>query len=281
MATIKRFLLHLLASTLLLVGQSCSLLPDFDPLNFVRTNYDVDKRFADSQQLNTLSPIPSINLTNETYLFSAASDIHITDESEQLASYFSFVEQENPSFLLIVGDISNGLTQHVTSAKNQFDGWNKIPCYYVAGNHDIYFSWHEYVQRFGSSTYTFEVQTPNAIDLYIGIESGSATLGKKQKDWLIAQLANRHLYRHCIIFTHTNFFARQFDTNGIYTKEERMVLLSLFAQYEVTMVISGHAHKESRKTVGNVEYITMPALVDRGSMLFEVSNNIQVTTIDL
>ena len=278
---IKKRTLQSCIVILLIVTQSCNKLPEFEPLNFVRTNYEVDKRFDDSQTLNDQSPLPDIQVMSETYRVVGASDLHITGNSEQVERFFSYTEEEDPSLVLIVGDISNGLSHQMTSANNQFKAWNQLPSYFVAGNHDLFFSWSQYVQLFGSSTYTFTVHTPTATDLYIGLESGSGTLGKKQTAWLVEQLQKRYEYRHCIVFTHTNFFARQFDTNGIYTKEERMALLSLFAQYEVSMVISGHSHKENRTTFGNVRYITMPPLVDGGYMVFEVEESITTRTMQL
>ncbi|MBP6284822.1 MAG: metallophosphoesterase [Paludibacteraceae bacterium] len=279
MDTLKRKLVGSSIVLMFVALQSCNLLPTFDPLNFIRAKSTVNERFVDSETTNATHPIPNVIVATDTYQFIAVSDIHITDYSDNLAQVFAVAETDNTDFLLLVGDICNGRTKQLEAAKKQVEAWDKKPCYYVAGNHDLFFSWEEYLTHFGSSSYTFEVETSARKDLFIAIESASGTFGAKQTAWLKRQVANRHLYRHCIIFTHTNFFARPFDTNGIYTKEERISLLSLFSSFDVTMVITGHAHKEHRTVLGNVLYITLPALENGGSIRFDVGNEIQASTI--
>lgn len=189
METIKISKYIILGVIGIMIG-ACDLIPPLDPLNVVRTKYDVDNRFDDSDALNTNTPIQGINVSTNNYQFITASDLHINEYSEPLQLLFDFLDSGNEQikFLVIAGDITDGLKRQLRAARKQFADWNKLPSYIIAGNHDLYFSWEEYLKQFGSSTYSFEITTPTAKDLIITLESGSGTLGKKQTLWLEQQL---------------------------------------------------------------------------------------------
>ena len=137
----------------------------------------------------------------------------------------------------------------------------KIPAYYTCGNHDQYFGWNLYHDRWGSSTYTFTITTPNYKDLYIVLETGSSTLGEGQYNWLKKQLLKRDNYRYCIVITHSNLTYQGFQ-NGTFSQEETVILFDLFSRSGVDMVISGHSHRENDVTIENVRYITTGAIKD-------------------
>ncbi len=121
----------------------------------------------------------------------------------------------------------------------------------------------EFYSRFGSSTYFFTVKTPKATDLFICLETGGGTLGNKQLDWLINIFETKRLdYRHCIVFTHNNFFRTRHTDSTNPPVEEIHALLELFIRYHVDMVITGHDHKQDTEVFGNTTYIIMDALKD-------------------
>ena len=134
----------------------------------------------------------------------------------------------------------------------------------VVGNHDLYFDgWKQFYSLFGATTYQFTVTTPQGTDLFIGLDTGSGTLGSDQLEWLENVLKNeRANYRHCILFTHNNFFRirHTFSTNPLV--EELQVLMELFIKHDVDMMVTGHDHKKNVVKFGNTTHITLDALQD-------------------
>ena len=175
------------------------------------------------------------------------------------------VEERKPITIFIMsygGDLyqAYALISAILASKTPVRTVNMgVAMYYAAGNHDQYFGWSLYYDRFGSSTYSFTITTPNYKDLYIVLETGSSTLGKNQYNWLVEQLYKRNNYRYCIIITHSNFTYQGFK-NGVFTQEETIILYDLFTKNNVNMVISGHSHQENDVTIENVRYITTGAM---------------------
>jgi len=57
----------------------------------------------------------------------------------------------------------------------------------VIGNHDIFWSgWDQFKKHFGPSVYTFTSENAR----FIVLDTGNATLGKEQFDWLEEVLKN-------------------------------------------------------------------------------------------
>ncbi|NCC98778.1 MAG: metallophosphoesterase [Bacteroidia bacterium] len=254
---------------------------EFDPLDFIRTTYDVDKRTADSIEKNEQNPVSNVITTSDDYSFIIVSDLHLHTDEVMMPKFFSMASNSDASFVVINGDIYNSKSEFAAFAKEQFDNFNAKPCYFVAGNHDMYFDWKLYLDNFGSSTYSFKVQTPNTQDLYIILESGSATLGKIQLEWLKEQLKTRNQYRYCFIVTHTNFIAQEVN-NGIYQQEELNVLFKLFADNNVNAVITGHSHETNDKTILNIKYWTTDALKNNNyGIVYVESENINIDFLKL
>lgn len=232
---------------------------EFNPLNFISTSYDVNARFADSMDENASHPANNIQTSSGTYSFSIGNDSHIEDEPAYLPAFFNQVTAAHSNFVLFNGDIYNAKEEYAENAKNYINEYCHTPIYYIAGNHDSYFDWNYYFDRFGSSTYRFTVKTASHEDLFIVLESGSATLGKDQLTWLKEALKKRSEYRYCFIITHTNF-KQSGLVNGSYQKEELHALYQLFYEYNINYVISGHAHEEDFTEILNVNYLTVDAL---------------------
>lgn len=252
------YLKYILFSFIVLAFSSC----EYDLIRFGWTDYSVDKRFADSKAYNESHPAPCLNVNFDEYSFTATSDFHLHTDSVFLPEFFKYINNSNSAFVVLNGDLYNSKEEYADFAYSAFAEGIKIPAYYTCGNHGQYFGWEIFFNRWGSSTYSFTVTTPNYKDLYIALETGSSTLGTAQYQWLLEELAKREEYRYCIIFTHSNL-TYQGLANGVFTQEETVVLFDLFAKNNVNMVISGHSHIENDKTIENVRYITIGAMKDR------------------
>jgi predicted phosphodiesterase len=174
------------------------------------------------------------------------------------------MQSSDDSFIVIAGDLTTGHKEDMHIMKSRLEMNSPLPYFPVTGNHDLYFEgWEAYLEVFGSSTYTMEVRTPDTSDLYIFLDTGSATLGNKQTNWLKAILEDqRKQHRHCIIVTHTNFFRAHRTTSTNPLVDELYFLLDLFTDHSVDLVIMGHDHRRSVERFGPTTYITLDALLD-------------------
>lgn len=245
----------------------------FDTKGFITTEYNVEERFEQSFP-KTKAPLI---LSDDKYSFWAVSDLHIGDTGNA-HKLLASASNKGPSFILFPGDITTGEKEDLEKAAQLFLKNRYPPLYFVAGNHDLYFdSWPIYFSLFGSSTYFFEIHTPNYKDLVVGLESGSSTFGKSQILWLKSILESRTNYRYCFVFTHANITASTPNASGMFPIEESMCLFDLYAQHKVNCVFSGHDHRPLNKFFQNVNYINIPAFKNNSKF---VSVNVEEAGIN-
>ena len=262
-----RNLRYLIALIAVVVFAACD---EYDIQGFFMTpsKERVNERFAQSMAYNLEHQEDTLILASqEDYMFYTAADVHVKKTAEHLARYIDIAKDDERSlFATILGDITDqkgGLAIAYDSIENHKS--NSI-VRVLAGNHDIYFDqWQEYYDLFGSSTYYFIVKTPTSSDLFIALDSSCGSLGKKQMRWLEDILIEkRSAHRHCIIMTHTHFFDRdmsQFPT-GNFSIEETAVLTDLFTKHDVSLVISGHDHKNENYNFNGVKYLVLDDIQD-------------------
>jgi len=236
---------------------------DVDYTGFIRSTDRVNKRFSQSIQWNNQNPDREIILNTNNYNLMVAADCHIggTINFEKLLSISKAPET---SSLFIVGDITTGRKEDYDIIKQILDETDSVSYFLITGNHDLYFDgWKTFFSYFGSSTYTVSIETPQAKDLYICIDTGGGTVGDKQLAWLRDILRNtRNNFRHCVVITHNNFFRNRFTTSTNPLVEELYVLLELFMEHHVNLVITGHDHQRYEEVFGTTTYITLDALID-------------------
>ncbi len=223
----------------------------------------VNSRFSDSMRWNEAHPPRAIVVEEDAYTLFVMGDSHVGG-TDNLDIFFGDALAAGAEAALMAGDLVTGRRKAYERFERHLPDPDAIALFPVAGNHDLYFNgWEEYYARLGSSTYLFTVQTPEAADLYICLDSGSGTLGSKQLDWLRETLENkRQDYRHCIVMTHNNFFRfrRTASTNPLV--EELHVLMDMFTRHNVNMLITGHDHRRSDEVFGLTRYVTLDALLD-------------------
>lgn len=212
----------------------------FELRGFVSSYETADQRFEQSMEWNKAKGYTSIHHSQQHYTLYAMSDSHV-GTTRNLTRFFDAAQ-------------SNALAADTT-----------FRYFALAGNHDIYFDgWKHYRKLFGTSTYYFSVNTPNASDLFICLDSSGGTLGSLQLEWFRTVLETmRNNYRHCVVFTHNNLlrFRPTMSTNPYV--EEVQVLLDLFLRHRVGFAITGHDHISDSATFGSTTHITMDALLDK------------------
>lgn len=237
---------------------------------FVPTGDGVQFRFEQSCEMK-----PDLKATTlsaqESYHFYAATDPHIVESHHNLSSFNNALRNDSEaSFGILLGDCT-GMRDNLPcylealtydSAQHSFDP----TIFHTLGNHDTFFKgWEEYRTSIGPSVYWFEVTFPGGKDLYITLDTATGTLGRKQTQWFKEFLANKRSdYRHCTIFTHTNFFYTDTSqsSSGNMPLEESMALIDLLGRHNVALVLQGHDHYHEDILFDNVRYCVLGAILD-------------------
>lgn len=236
----------------------------------------VDARFEQSMEWNNQHAEIVLSVPTDDYCFYVASDVHVSESVEHLTTFLTLERNDNTAyFSLILGDMvdKKGVFDLFGSSLtyNSDTQTRNDTLFTVVGNHDLYFNqWNDYASYFATSTYKFVVETPHYKDVYFALDSGSATLGQKQLQWLKEQLfESRNTYRKRIVFTHTNFFKNDCSQlfSGNYSESELFELTDLFAQNNVDLVLTGHTHVFSESVYKNVRYLTVGALAESENIL--------------
>lgn len=229
-----------------------------------------DVRFEDSMHYNDSAGYKTLIIPEDEYLVYYSTDMHVDTNWNNLTTWSSAYRNDPDCyFAIILGDIINSINHYdefmqgiafnpETQAKDK-------PLFCTVGNHDLYYNqWAEYLKYWHTSTYYFIAQTPNYKDLFICMDSGDGTWGRKQFDWLkqlLAESADEN-YRHITLFTHTHIFKRdksQGHTSN-YTLEETYEIMDILSRYNVEWYVSGHCHSRDVADYKGVKYIIVDTM---------------------
>ena len=231
---------------------------------------DIDKRFEQSMRYISQNAVPSAT-AQEAYSFYVCTDVHVNGTSRNLDRFMDSLRSDGgAAFGLILGDVidSRGMMSVFADALafRPATQPRNLPVFVTLGNHDTFYSqWDDFRELFGASAYYIEVRSGTDTDLFIALDSASGTLGAKQARWLRDFLAgSRKQYRHCIVFTHTNFFKTDGSqgASGNFPLEETLALSELFDRHDVALVLQGHDHYREELLFRDVRYVIVGALED-------------------
>ena len=253
---------HLILLTATLVLASCNRL-DVTGMFFSSGSHTED-RVAQWLEWNDQHPATVINGAPDQYNIYVCSDIHLEGNTDRISQFLQH-EYADPSglFSIINGDLAN---ESGPRPFRQLDSLLRLPsasdtCFVTIGNHDIYFDCQQYYQQyFHTSTYTVTVQTVSgAKDLFVFLDSGNATHGQRQLQWLRQLLQQRDQYRHVVVSTHTCLFRTSYNYSTTpaanLPEEEYYQLLDLMSDHNVSLFLMGHFHHKEEHTLGGVPYV--------------------------
>lgn len=264
-------------SVLILLFGACDI---FEFRGFVIPYETVDQRFEQSMAWNAEHAAMNITVPQDRYELFVMGDTHVGD-TVNLNIFLDAAIDAGAAGAVMAGDITTGNDEDFYIFGRQLPPANILPTFPLAGNHDLYFhGWEQYYELFGTSTYKFTVRSENDSDIYICLDSGAGTLGRKQIAWLKEILeTERSEYRYCILFSHSNFFRiRRMTATNPYV-EELQLLTELCLRHDVDMVISGHDHERNTSTLGNTEFLILDALRDGEKNAGYLILNIESDTI--
>lgn len=208
----------------------------------------------------------------DEYRVYVCSDPHISDSAGRVERFLDAEYRDGDAiFSIINGDISNENSERpyllfdsvmrLPRPYNHLPGPAEDTCFTTIGNHDIYFDCETYyAQHYHTSTYTVTVQTVGgAKDLFIFLDSGNATHGRKQLEWLREVLAHRSDYRHVVVNTHTCLFRNSYNYSTTpaanLPEEEYYELVNMMDQNHVDLFLMGHFHHKEQHQIGRVNYV--------------------------
>ncbi len=204
-----------------------------------------------------------ITIPQSTYTINVMSDSHVGG-TKNLDTFFNNSIDEGATAVVMAGDITTGHEEDYNLFASHLPSMVTLPYFAVVGNHDLYFDgWQHFYTIFGSSSYYFEVNTPENSDLFICLDTGGGTLGNLQFEWFKDLLESvRADYRYCVVFTHNNLFRFRPTASTNPMVEELQVLQDLFLRHNVNMVVTGHDHQRNTGILGNTTHIIMDAILD-------------------
>ena len=98
-----------------------------------------------------------------------------------------------------------------------------------------------------------------AKDLFVFLDSGNATHGRRQLDWLKQLLQQRDQYRHVVVNTHTCLFRTSYNYSTTpaanLPEEEYYELIDLMSRHNVSLFLMGHFHHKEQHLIGNTPYV--------------------------
>ena len=270
----------LLAIGLILACSSCNRL---DVLGMVVNRSDTEARVADWLDYDAQNGMPVINNVPDNYCVYSCSDSHYAErdsivpqsENDRLYQYITAMRNDNnAAFAIHAGDMVNESGENgylMTEDALRYDATTQAvdkPCFLVIGNHDVYYDCADFFkQHFHTSTYSVTVNTVGGFkDLFIFLDSGNGTHGRRQLDWLEEQLSHRTEYRHCFVISHNWLFRTTYNYTTTpaanLPEDEQYAFMDLMSQNNVEMVIMGHFHYRDVKTFAGVKYVMTDNLND-------------------
>jgi len=214
----------------------------------------VDDRFHESVSGHAkplLFPTPS----SAEYTFLWASDIHITaGEGHHMDKLGWYAGQVGADFILHSGDCADQGTDE------DFDKWIKVmsqnlpcPIFTAIGNHDLYNDgWDRFKRYIGPSVWRFIYGSMDVI----AIDTANGTLGWDQMQWLEKALGKGDHLPIRLVLSHYPIYDGTAQTPAsMGNTEERMKLIHMFDEENVTYFLSGHKHSGERYRIRGVKYI--------------------------
>ncbi|MDF1556746.1 MAG: metallophosphoesterase [ANME-2 cluster archaeon] len=198
--------------------------------------------------VKTITLTPAENLENFTFVVLGDGRDNPDIFQQILTDGASF----NPLFIIILGDMVNSGNREEYDELVILMEASSAPVLTMPGNHDIKNSGREYYsQIFGTYYHSFDVGSTH----FILLDNAKGAVDNAQMEWLRQDLEQNNA-SSILVFMHIPPFDPRPDQNYAMTDTNNSQdLVSLFEQFQVDMVFSGHIHSYLQETRNGVHYV--------------------------
>ena len=188
-------------------------------------------------------------------------------EMELMKRISAEVNRLQPSCVVFSGDLVNWHDKQSSwdsfeKVRAMFD--EKIPVYYVPGNHDVGGEAKPedvdaFVKRFGSDRFVHKAKNYTLIGYNSCNIKANNAAASAEYAWLAYHLSRARKNKPLIVVSHHPFFLSSADEPEQYFNiepETRDKYLRLFEFYGVDLVLTGHLHKCASGKHGQIEFVT-------------------------
>ncbi len=179
--------------------------------------------------------------------------------------YENLVKETSVDFILHLGDITADGSEERLRAFQKITMNSTVPVFSTPGNHDIkkLNSTDSYKRYFGNSEYYFNYGGY----LFISLDSTKASFSEKGLKFLEVIL-NKFPNIPKVIFTHMPLFDPRGNDNdhALLNKTQSTQILSMIANYNVKLVLSGHIHYFNHTVKNGTHFLTSGG---GGAILYE------------
>lgn len=213
---------------------------------------DINDRWRARNTFNFLSYEDRNILLGDSYSFIVVTDPHIHNRNAFGLERLKDIIDDDIKFVVINGDITQNGKQEDLEKFIQIANSLGVPCYPVAGNHDVYFgNWHVWKKLIGSTCYSVNGDSATLLIL----DSANAFFGARQLDWLEKELSKAK--GRVFVFSHVNLFVgNPFNIQQFTDVRERARITSLL-KGRCDIMFMGHSHQRLIREIGGVKYITI------------------------
>ena len=266
-----------LLTFLLLLSAVCFIGCNIDLPGLVIAN-DLDDRLKDRDNFkflkNNVRDWTTLNEGTGDYSFIVLSDTHIEngeglskDKKIYLGKLADITNNDkNIKFVIITGDITQDATVKDIDKFIEIADSLGVPCYPVAGNHDVYYrddknkGWSKWREKIGSTNYRIDGDSTTLLIL----DTANAFFGKEQLDWLEREMKTAKT--NSFVFAHAPLFVvGPVDMQQSTDTKERARVVSILKKNKCDMMFMGHLHKQMVNKAGGVEYLSLASFIDESA----------------
>ena len=205
----------------------------------------------------------------DSFQFIVLSDTHIQDGDAFGLEKLADVTKNNTEikFVVITGDITQDAAVKDIDKFIEIADSLGVPCYPVAGNHDVYYrndtinrdkGWPVWKEKIGSTNYRIN---GGGATLFI-LDSANSFFGKDQLDWLEREINTNTKNSRIFVFSHSPLFViGPMDMQQMTDTKERARILSILRN-KCKIMFMGHLHKHMENKAGNVDYLALASYIE-------------------
>jgi predicted phosphodiesterase len=212
---------------------------------------DLDERWKERDTFNFLTPAGRSLSLGDDFSFIVLSDTHIENGNAHGLERLKDAIDGDVKFVVVNGDITQGGHRKDINKFMEIARSLGVPCYPVAGNHDIYFgNWRIWKECIGSTAYRID---GGSATLFI-LDSANAFFGADQIKWLERGLETAT--GRVFVFSHVNLFVESPVDVQQFTGIRERARITALLKGRCNVMFTGHVHRRIIREAGGVHYIT-------------------------